>query len=77
MKVFKRYSFVSPLAGERTWHPSYMVANVEDMDAVSKFIVTDVSENGSEFEVDAGEKGRMVFKSENSLYRTWIEYTWH
>ena len=76
MKVFKRYSFVSPLTGERVWCPSYMVANVEDMDAVSKVIVTDVSENGREFEVDAGEKGRTVFKTKGNLYKTWIEYTW-
>ena len=76
MKVFKRYSFANPLAGERVWHPSYMVADVEDMDAVSKFILTDVSSgHGSEFDVDASEKGRILFKSTN-MYQTWIEYSW-
>jgi hypothetical protein len=76
MDVYKKWSFYSPLTGLRTVYPAYPVGTgFESMEELSDFILEDVSAHGKEFEVDAGEEGKMVFKK-GGMYEPEIIYTW-
>lgn len=77
MNVYKKFSFVPLLTGERTWHESYLIKEgLETMADVSSFILDDVSQHGSDFEVDAGEEGKITF-SKGDMWKTKIQYTWN
>ena len=56
--------------------PAFLIGtDFESMKELSDFILEDVSAHGEEFEVDAGECGKIVFKK-GGMYSPEIIYTW-